>query len=310
MEPIAYADIFSSYSSAGLSILNPAFGRPALIATPKNWYLVDPLARRVATSGSWMDVERVHKKYKLATCTGAWLKLAAADVDEQAEAWQTDIVALHSAAGMAEQYGYHVPHQKTVRVEVEYLGGFGIDLAVYSSASVIVDRSGTRISDEASRWQWPHSQLLGFQLGGVGAYQTGGGWVGGGFGLAGALQGAAMASVFNALTTRTHNDCIFRLVFPDAELTFQVDYGSPADLELRLSALAAWLRQNGNAKSGSVMGFSGGALVRPPPPTAQPLSPDSSQPFCTSCGHPRRAQGRFCGQCGAPADAGAAPAPT
>ena len=72
-------------------------------------------------------------------------------------------------------------------------------------------------------------------------YQTGGGWIGGGFGISGALKGAAFASVMNALTTRTHNDCYFRFVYPGVDATFQVLSHTPRNLEIALSGVRNWL---------------------------------------------------------------------
>lgn len=275
-DPVGYSEIFYSYSSEGLNIEDPAFGRPAFVATPKHWYLVDPLASRVAASGGWPDVLEVHKKFKLSMRNGSWLKVAAPSADEQKPAWRAELSALHAAAGMADEYGYLVPHQKAVHIRATYLGGYGTTLQRDTEVSVVMDRSGSRVLAGQARDQWPHSQMLGFQLGGLGTYQTGGGWVGGGLGVAGALQGAAMASLFDALTTRTHNDCILRLVFPEAELTFQVYEEAPSDLELRLSALSAWLRQNATRTPGAgqddipVTGPGAGGLDGPPPPREVP----------------------------------------
>ena len=51
----------------------------------------------------------------------------------------------------------------------------------------------------------PYSDMTALRVSGRGSFTTssGGGWMGGGFGLTGALEGALMAGVLNALTTRT-----------------------------------------------------------------------------------------------------------
>jgi hypothetical protein len=99
--------------------------------------------------------------------------------------------------------------------------------------------------------------LVGIQIGGRGVYTTGGGWVGGGFGLQGALQGAAMANILNALETRVHNDCLMRLSFENAELNFQVLDLTPRDLELQLAPIRLHLERNLGVTSTSTMGLSG-----------------------------------------------------
>jgi hypothetical protein len=98
---------------------------------------------------------------------------------------------------------------------------------------------------------------VGLQIGGQGIYTTGGGWVGGGVGFNGAMQGAAMASMLNALETRVHNDCLMRLCFEDAELNFQILDVTPRDLELKLSPIRLYLERHLGVSSSSTMGLSG-----------------------------------------------------
>ena len=45
----------------------------------------------------------------------------------------------------------------------------------------------------------------------------------------------------NSLTTRTHNDCYFRFVYPGIEGTFQVLSHTPRDLEIALSGVKNWI---------------------------------------------------------------------
>jgi len=46
-------------------------------------------------------------------------------------------------------------------------------------------------------------QVKRLEIGGPGLVKTGGGFVGGGFGARGAIEGMAIAAVLNGLTTRT-----------------------------------------------------------------------------------------------------------
>ena len=52
----------------------------------------------------------------------------------------------------------------------------------------------------------PYDEVTSLQIGGRGVLNstTGGGWIGGGFGPTGSLEGIAFASIMNALTTRKH----------------------------------------------------------------------------------------------------------
>ncbi|HUG49567.1 MAG TPA: hypothetical protein VLZ78_01075, partial [Terrimesophilobacter sp.] len=96
--------------------------------------------------------------------------------------------------------------------------------------------------------------MRGVQVGGVGEYTTGGGWIGGGFGIAGALEGAAFAMVMNWLTTRRRMDSVLRLSFDDAEATFGLGSRAPGRIDIEMSALLASLRGRGAQPGG------GGAL--------------------------------------------------
>ena len=49
----------------------------------------------------------------------------------------------------------------------------------------------------------PYGQVEHVEIGGPGLVRRGGGFVGGGFGARGAIEGMAIAAVLNALTTRT-----------------------------------------------------------------------------------------------------------
>lgn len=303
----------TSYSSEGLRIEHPAFGAPVLLASASRWLLVDPRQPRAAATRPWGDVAKVGQ-YKLTMTDGSWLKIVPASGEDK----QSDtrlLSALHAGAGLLERYGPVVPQQRPVQYQVRYLGGFGSPLIPGADALVVVGPAGVRVVHGSQRFEASHRELEGYQLGGVGQYETGGGWIGGGFGVAGALQGAAFALVMNALTTRIRNDCLLRFVFANAEMTFEVLVETPAQVELELSALTAALRQRAGTVSQSVMHLTGGVSVANPAAFAQVASQqastsrvgqasgDEAQRFCTSCGQARATRHAFCGCCGAAQDA-------
>ena len=88
----------------------------------------------------------------------------------------------------------------------------------------------------------PHRKMRSLKVGGAGAFQVGGNWVGGGFGLRNALTGAGEAAILNALTRRTKYDCVLNLIYSDADLTFQITDRTPRKLEADLSGVVKYLR--------------------------------------------------------------------
>ncbi|CAB4614786.1 unannotated protein [freshwater metagenome] len=102
---------------------------------------------------------------------------------------------------------------------------------------LIVSDLGFFFQTKKNAWSVGLSGIKSFQVSGAGAFQSGGGWFGGGIGFSGAMQGAAMAGIMNVLTTRTHFDCILRIVYENLDLTFQVLDRTPRQLEIDLTGL-------------------------------------------------------------------------
>jgi hypothetical protein len=72
-------------------------------------------------------------------------------------------------------------------------------------------------------------------IGGPGLVRAGGGFVGGGFGAVGALEGMAIAAVLNALTTRTSIKTILRVQARQSELFLLYSKSIPEQLRIELS---------------------------------------------------------------------------
>jgi hypothetical protein len=73
------------------------------------------------------------------------------------------------------------------------------------------------------------------EVGGPGLVKSGGGFIGGGFGLVGAVEGVAIASVLNALTTRTAIKSVLQIQATVGELFFLHTKMVPQDLRIFLS---------------------------------------------------------------------------
>jgi hypothetical protein len=135
-----------------------------------------------------------------------------------------------------------IQSQETTTIETVFLGGAGIPLQTYEKSSIVISVKGFAVGQGGtSVWTKSFEDLIGLQISGEGLLQSGGGWIGGGFGVGGALKGALFATVMNSLTTRTHNDCYFRFVYPGVEGTFQVLSHTPRDLEIALSGVKNWI---------------------------------------------------------------------
>jgi hypothetical protein len=110
----------------------------------------------------------------------------------------------------------------------------------------------------------PYEGVEDVEIGGPGLVKSGGGFSGGGFGVAGALEGMAIAGVLNALTTRTSVTTIVRLQGKDSEMFFLHTTSAPEQLRMELSrALAAIRAANAGVPQGTAAA----------PPPAAPVSP-------------------------------------
>jgi hypothetical protein len=131
-----------------------------------------------------------------------------------------------------------------IPIHATYEGGTSFALVPGQEGRMVIQPRGIafRPLDSETYWSKDLGELLGVQVGGEGVFTTGGGWIGGGFGVQGALKGAAFASAMNLLTTRVHNDCLIRFVFEDEDVTFQVISHTPSELEHELKGLELWLK--------------------------------------------------------------------
>lgn len=87
-----------------------------------------------------------------------------------------------------------------------------------------------------------YAQVEAVEIGGPGLVKSGGGFVGGGFGAAGALEGIAAAAVLNALTTRTSITTIVRVQGTDCEMFFLHSRSTPEQLRIEMTAALGAIR--------------------------------------------------------------------
>lgn len=129
--------------------------------------------------------------------------------------------------------------QATMR-SVAYLGGYITEAAVIAGqrydVRFLADRLLVVPASQAEVLAEVHySQVEDVEIGGPGLVKTGGGFAGGGFGAAGAIEGMAIAAVLNALTTRTSVKTIVRIQGTTCELFLLHTKVTPEQLRIELS---------------------------------------------------------------------------
>jgi hypothetical protein len=125
------------------------------------------------------------------------------------------------------------------------LGGHGFSARVGEVWDLVFAEEALKLrnvgSGEVVEIDYP--ELTAIEIGGPGGTRSGGGFFGGGFGLAGAAEGMLIATALNMLTTRTSIDTVICLQTQSAELFFHHGETAPDALRIRLSPVFSRLRQ-------------------------------------------------------------------
>ena len=119
------------------------------------------------------------------------------------------------------------------------VGGSGFDLETGAICSVLTLPDAVDIRAEvleSASQRFPTPRLTGIDIAG-GAITRGGGFIGGGFGVAGAAEGMLVASLLNSLTRRTTIDTGLAIASIDGELLLNHSVIPPDELRRRLSVL-------------------------------------------------------------------------
>jgi len=152
-------------------------------------------------------------------------------------------VAAHGAAmrEAREQQG-----ELGALVNCVLLGGYGVEDGAGAGDRVDLRFTREQIWLTKHRGNMPYlrvdyadARALEFEGGVV---RSGGGWVGGGFGILGAAEGVAMASLLNALTAKTTVQTSVRFEAATAELFLFTDSATPKALEMRFAEIRAKVR--------------------------------------------------------------------
>jgi hypothetical protein len=135
-----------------------------------------------------------------------------------------------------------------------FLGGYGHSESLmagavcdlhFTSEGLLVTNPDTSISIVRS----PYAEAEIVELSGPGRVTRGGGFIGGGFGLTGAAEGMIVASVLNALTTKTSIQTIIRWEARTQELFFFTSEATPSDLRIRMSPVLGRVKPRPNVEA-------------------------------------------------------------
>jgi hypothetical protein len=127
------------------------------------------------------------------------------------------------------------------------LGGYGYRLTAGREATVdfladsIAFYVNSMVGAADARITYP--EVVSIQIEGPGAVSRGGGFIGGGFGFEGALEGIAIASVLNALTTKTKIHTFIQILGDVGEVFLHYGSLEPGALRIAMSPVFVQLRK-------------------------------------------------------------------
>jgi hypothetical protein len=112
------------------------------------------------------------------------------------------------------------------------VGGYGHGLSAGTHTNAVFRRDRIDIAGyyEGDRIEIFYEDVTAFEVGGRGEMRSGGGFMGGGFGVEGAAEGMIVASVLNALTSRTQIETIVSVRSPEVGIVLFWNEMTPMDL--------------------------------------------------------------------------------
>jgi hypothetical protein len=157
-------------------------------------------------------------------------------------------------------------------LDVAYLGGYvpvtTISVGQRYDVAFLEDRLLIGVRHQAQALAvLPYSEVEDIEIGGPGLVQTGGGFVGGGFGVTGAVEGMAIASVLNGLTSRTSIKTVVRIQGTNCELFLLHAWATPDQLRMEMSHALGVIRKA--RSTGSTAVTQSGAPMRSASPVEE-----------------------------------------
>lgn len=124
------------------------------------------------------------------------------------------------------------------------LGSAGYPISAGISCHIVF--SDTAVAVHANRevsFMVPMLELCSIDITGPGSVTSGGGFIGGGFGVEGALQGMAIAAVLNAVTTKSKIHTFITMITNVGELHFHYSGMEPSALRIALAGTFTTIRK-------------------------------------------------------------------
>ena len=116
------------------------------------------------------------------------------------------------------------------------IGGYANTVLIGTKGQLQCRQDGVSlVVQSVPQWSKPYTDLIEVEVGGPGTQTSGGGFVGGGFDPTSAMEGMIIASVLNALTTRTRTNSLIGLTSLDSALILHTSTLDPDDLRVQLS---------------------------------------------------------------------------
>ncbi|WP_291585770.1 hypothetical protein [Comamonas sp. UBA7528] len=127
--------------------------------------------------------------------------------------------------------------------ECTVLGANGFPFSVGSKLNLGFDEQGVHCASSTRTASVNYSELAELNISGPGSVSTGGGFIGGGFGAEGALEGIAIAGVLNLLTSKTTVHTFLTLITNFGELHLHYGGLEPGALRIALAHVFVKLRR-------------------------------------------------------------------
>jgi hypothetical protein len=126
----------------------------------------------------------------------------------------------------------------------QVLGGYGYPIPLGPPLTVTASAAGFTFQGAAEAVTVPMANVTAIDVGGPGRTTSGGGFIGGGFGIDGAVTGMLIATALNALTTRTSTLTVVAVIATDGEVWFGYGGAEPAAVRVELSPAFVAVRRN------------------------------------------------------------------
>lgn len=144
------------------------------------------------------------------------------------------LIALYSAVGLDQAEAASDPNQRFLAGEILQVSGISGVATGRCALLFARDLAILMIGSNTDRFTIKYEEIGALRFGGPGVISrtSGGGWMGGGFGIGGMLEGVALASVMNSLTTKTTSsiESIITLQWNSCQLDFLHTLFEPTQL--------------------------------------------------------------------------------